>query len=379
MKIVHVITGLNIGGAELMLFRLISHSTSSGSPNKHVVISLSNHGSLGPEFVKIGIDVVALKMSFGMSFFSGLFYLAVKMRREKPDIVQTWMYHSDLIGGLFARIFTSSKVVWGVRSTFIPQRLFSFTFWLVRLCSIFSYILPHAIICCANSSKDHHLKLGFAKAKMIAIPNGYDFSSFYPFIKLKHKARRDLGFLQHDLVLGMVGRYDPLKDHENFIRAASMLSVHIPNVRFCIIGRNISWTNKKLISLIDRHDLKDRIMLFGESKQVPYFLSAMDIFCLSSLSEAFPNVLVEAMAMNLPCVVTNAGDASIILSDNKNVVPVANPELLAKALLKLCLLNKAKREAIGKMNRIKVSQKYGIADIEKKYTSCYTRLLLNEG
>jgi glycosyltransferase involved in cell wall biosynthesis len=375
MKIVHVISGLNKGGAELMLFRLINQSTSLDSSNKHVVISLNNFGSLGPEFVKIGVEVIALRMSFGVSFFSGLFHLAVKIKREKPDIVQTWMYHSDLIGGLFARIFSSSKVVWGVRSTSIPQGPFSLSFWLVRLCSIFSYIIPHAIICCANSSKDHHLKLGFAKAKMIVIPNGYLVNSALPDSQEILSMRKSFGITSDILIIGAVGRFDPLKGYDIFIEAANFLEKSFERkILFLMIGRQITNENPLLKKLISEKGGKAKFMMIGERNDVSRLMSMLDIFCLSSRSEGFPNVVAEAMLMQVPCVVTDVGDARKIVGKNGIVVKRNDPQELASGILQLLNMHRDERKALGISGRAEIIKSYSIDAVAKQYAKIYRDL-----
>lgn len=367
--IVHIIVGLNVGGAESMLKRLIEsdHATIPGT----VVISLTSLGVIGESLCVQGVRVHALGMSSVLDFPITLWRLVRLIRQYRPEIVQTWMYHADLLGGLAARLAGSCAVVWGIRSTTIPQGPLSVTFWLIRLCAICSHIVPHRIICCAKSAKEAHIRLGYAAHKMTVIPNGYNFSVFDHHINSRTKARMELGFEDGDIIIGVVGRFDPLKDFHNFVTAASGLATKRGNVKFLMVGRNIEWSNHTLRGWIEGKGLVKHFQLVGEQSDVPYFLSAMDIFCLSSVNEAFPNVVVEAMAMELPCVVTRAGDAADILGVDDFVVPVKDSVSLSDALLRMCDLNPEVRRRLSERGARRVRAEYGIKNIRQKYEEVY--------
>ena len=373
MKVLHVIVGLNLGGAETMLKRLIETNLLSNSEN--VVVSLTSLGVVGESLRGRGVTVHTLGMASPMGFFITLWRLIKLIRQCRPAIVQTWMYHADLIGGIAARLAGSCWVVWGVRSTAIPQGRLSFTYWLVRLCAICSYFIPDRIICCAISAKVAHMKLHYAERKMVVVPNGYNFSDIKFDLGSRINLRGELGFNDADIVIGVVGRFDPLKDFHNFIIAASLLVVRQDNVKFVMVGRGNEWANPTLVSWIESSGLTARFHLLGQQSDIARFLSTMDVFCLSSVSEAFPNVVVEAMAIGLPCVVTRAGDAAIILGDEDFVVPVKDSVALANALLKLCQFDMAHRKLLGEKNARKVRGEYGIETIMKLYQDIYYQVI----
>ncbi|EKD98027.1 MAG: Glycosyl transferases group 1-like protein [uncultured bacterium] len=353
-----------------MLKRLIE-SESATVISRPVVVSLTSLGVIGESLRSEGVRVHALGMSSALNFPITLWRLVRLIRQDQPRIVQTWMYHADLLGGLAARLAGCCAIVWGIRSTAIPQGILSVTYWLVRLCAIFSHSVPHRIICCANSAKAAHIKLGYAEHKMIVIPNGYDFSAFDRQVHSRARARLELRFGDNEIVIGAVGRFDPLKDFHNFVIAASELVARYPNVKFLMVGRNIEWSNPTLRGWIEAVGLVKNFQLVGEQSDAPYFFSAMDVFCLSSVSEAFPNVVVEAMAMGLPCVVTRAGDAADILGDDAFVVPVKDSVSLSAALLRMCDLNPVDRRILGERNAKKVREEYGIENIRQKYEEVY--------
>jgi glycosyltransferase involved in cell wall biosynthesis len=369
MRVLHIIVGLNVGGAEVMLKRLIE-SAPARFPDT-IVASLTSIGVIGESLRARGLCVHTLGMSSLWNSPIVLWRLIQLIRKYRPAIVQTWMYHADFMGGLAARLAGSCSIVWNVRSTAIPQGALSFTYWLVRLCAICSYFIPDRIICNANSAKTAHIKLRYAAHKMTVIPNGYAFSSFELDLNSRARARMKLGLDDGDIVIGAVGRFDPLKDFHNFVTAASIVAAKFGNVKFLMVGRGNEFSNATLRGWIERADLVKSFHLVGQQIDVAYFLSAMDIFCLSSVNEAFPNVVVEAMAIGLPCVVTQAGDAADILGDDGFVVPVKDPVLLADALLRMCHLDPADRKLLGERNAKKVREKYGIEKIKRKYEDVY--------
>lgn len=376
MDVLHIIADLNVGGAETMLKRLIE-SDPVAVPNT-VVVSLTTLGSIGESLRAQNVKVHALGMSSPLDAPIILWRLVRLIRQYRPRIVQTWMYHADFLGGLSARLAGSCAIVWGIRCTTIPQGPLSVTFWLVRLCAICSHIVPHRIICCAKSAEATHVKMGYAAHKITVIPNGYDFSSFDRNSVSRAKARIELGYDDNEIVIGIVGRFDPLKDFRNFVVAASIVAAKIGNVRFLMVGRNLECSNHKLYRWIEDTGFAKRFQLVGEQSNVSYFLSAMDVFCLSSVNEGFPNVVVEAMAMELPCVVTLAGDAAEILGCNGFAVPVKDSVSLAEALFRMCALDPEERRNLGEMGAEKVRKEYGIKNIRQKYEDVYVEADTNK-
>jgi len=373
MHIVHVIAGLEIGGAELMLKRLVL-SQQRHVRFQHSVISLTGLGAVGADMRSKGVDVRALGMSSVTSAPLAVWRLLQALRELRPALVHTWMYHADFFGGLAGRLL-GSKVVWGIRSTGIPQGRLSLTWWLVRINALCSWFVPHRIVCCAEAAQTSHLAIGYARDKMLVIPNGYDFSQFARSDAVRETIRRQCGFASGDVVVGVVGRFDDLKDFPNFIHAARLMALQCPHARFLMVGRGLDRHNPALCSLIAGAGLGERVSLVGEQADVPAWLAAMDIFCLSSRQEAFPNVVVEAMAMALPCVVTNAGDAALIVGDCGWVVPVQDSAALGEALVKVCRLAGPERAAVALQGAQRVRARYDMDTVRRNYESVYDALM----
>ncbi|MBH0002709.1 glycosyltransferase [Pseudoalteromonas sp. SWYJZ12] len=196
MIVLHVIVGLGDGGAEGVLSRLCLFDDSS----KHTVISLMGDGKYGPILRDGGVEVICLGLGqnkFGIKAFLKLIRI---IKKRQPDVVQTWMYHADFIGGLAARLAGVKNICWGVRTSDISSESFS-TKLVARACSVISNIISSKIICCAESALQSHKKLGYSKEKLLVIRNGYDFNQFNCEKTLPDKVVTD-----YRIQFGMVGR-----------------------------------------------------------------------------------------------------------------------------------------------------------------------------
>lgn len=328
MRILHVITSLNDGGAEAVLFRLVTHDPR----DDHHVVSLTGDGKYGPLLRERGIPVMALGMPRGRVTLRGLTRLWHAVRHCRPDVVQTWMYHADLLGGL-AGWLAGVPVVWGIRNTTLePGRSARTTIWVARLCGRLSRRVPVRIVACAEAAVRVHTGIGYAAERMIVIPNGYDLSRFQPDSSARQRLRREWGVPDGVPVIGMVARFDPYKDHANLIRALARVLVHGLEFRVVLVGNGVAWENRELALPLTAAGLSGRALLMGPQTDVPAIMAAVDIHVLSSSAEAFPNVLAEAMACGTPCVTTDVGDAVQIVGDTGWGVPPRDADALAAAL-----------------------------------------------
>lgn len=365
MKLVHAIISLETGGAEGMLARLVQES-SKNPQIKQSIITLKGEGSIGHQLRMKGFDVISLDMKSFLNFPIAIYKLIKLFKVLRPNAIFTWMYHADLLCGVAAYLSGVKNIIWGIRNTEIPQKSFSITFAVVKICSKLSFYIPNKIVCCAESAKLAHTKLGFCSSKMVVVPNGYDLSLFNPSSNLRGRIRSDLGFDENHLVVGIVGRYDPLKDFKNFINAASLVSKDFDNVKFLMVGRGLDYSNIELCSWIANCNDPKSFILMGEA--TPHELyAAMDVYCLSSKAEGFPNVVAEAMSMCIPCVVTNVGDASRIVEDSGIVVKSKDHFALYKGLSYILAMDKNNRESLGTQARELIKSKYDIKKIQQNF------------
>lgn len=376
IRVCHVIVGLNVGGAESMLKRLIE--SDPASIPESVVVSLTSLGVIGESLRARGVCVHTLGMlSFSHSPIT-LWRLIRLIRQYRPAIVQTWMYHADLLGGLAARMAGNRNVIWGIRATDIRAGG-SFGTVIVRwFCARLSHWVPSVIVCAAEASRRSHVALGYDATKMVVIPNGYDFSWLTASFEARQSLRKQCGINQDEVVVGSLGRFHADKDQENFVQAAGSLAAQYSKLRFLMVGRGLAWDNSQLVEWIDRTGCKDRFVLLGERKDVPRCLAAMDIFCLHSRTEGFPNVLAEAMAMGLPCVTTDVGDAAILLADAGVVVPQGDSAALAQGVKRLLAFDQDSRHALGARAKALVEAKFSMVRARERFEEIY-RQVLNKG
>lgn len=331
MKIVHIITGLNNGGAEGVLYRLVTHD----QDNEHIVISMMDAGKYGPMLLDKGVKLYCLNMDQGKFSPKAIVKLYKILKKTKPNVVQTWMYHADLIGGIVAKSLGIKKVFWNIRhSNFDENHTKASTIKIAKINARLSSIVPKSIISCAEGAVESHVELGYNKDKIIVIGNGYDLSTFNINSNSRSAIREELNIGKHP-VLGMVGRYDPQKNHEGLLEALSLIKKQGYNFDLVLVGRDLNEKNKELLHKIKKLDLYDQVHLLDQRSDIPNIMNALDIHILSSsYGEGFPNVIAEAMACGTPCIATDIGDSALIIGDSGWIVSENNSEELANAIIK---------------------------------------------
>lgn len=331
MLILHIISGLGEGGAEATLYRLCTNDTT----NQHAVISLSGSGKYSELLKQAGVEVICLRMQQGVFVLKYFIALWRLIYRIHPDVVQTWMYHADFVGGVLARLAGISKVVWGIRhSSLGATKSKRSTILLGNLNALLSWVVPNRIVCCAESAAQSHVSIGFNRDKFVIIPNGFDLSFFRPDPSLRFQLRAELSINQSSLVLGMVGRFDPLKDHFCLFKALRILKLKGIDFTCLLAGHGLCADNRQLIDWLDLCDITKNVILLDSRSDVPAIMNSLDFHVLSSSSEGFPNILAEAMACGTPCISTDVGDANLIVHETGWIVPVSNPTALANAIIK---------------------------------------------
>lgn len=330
MIILHIISGLTNGGAESVLYRLCLHDKAY----THIVVSLMDEGKYGSLLREAGVEVHCLNMASGRVTLPGLVKLFRLLRSLKPDAVQTWMYHADLIGGVMARLAGIRNINWGIHHTILdPKQSKGTTILAAKLCAKLSRFVPKKIVFCAQKSLEVHRTLGYAANKLVVANNGYDLSLFFINSSLGDKVREEFNLDGNSPLLGLVGRFDPLKDHHNLVSALSLIKQKGVSFKCLLIGAELNRQNSTLNAWLAENDLKEEVLLLDQRSDIPAIMNALDIHVLSSFSEAFPNVLCEAMACGTPCVTTDVGDTALIVGKTGWVVPPKNPQALADTMI----------------------------------------------
>jgi len=287
------------------------------------------------------------------------------------------MYHGNLVGGLAARLGRSRAIVWGIRNSALDaNRSRGTTLWTIKVGATLSALIPQKIVCCSEVARLDHETMGYRADKMVVIPNGFDLAAFRPDPTARVAVRRELGLPEDALLIGLVARHDPQKDHQNFIEATRLVALKHENIRFVLCGDGIDWSNAQLECWIKSTGIKNRFFLLRRRDDVPRITAALDIAsCTSSYGEAFPNVLGEAMACEVPCVTTNVGDSAFIVGDTGIVVPARNPQALADAWATLVEAGADHRQRLGKAARDRVRQEFELGSVASRYQTLYEQVL----
>jgi glycosyltransferase involved in cell wall biosynthesis len=375
MRILHVITDLNLGGAEVMLYRLLQ--APELEHYSHRVVSLTDLGVMAERLRQLGIPSQALEMSRFPNPLK-ILRLAGIIRELRPALVQAWMYHANLIGGIAATMTGTVRTVWGIHSCVLePQRARWTTRWTVALCARLSHWLPDRIVAVSRTSRDQHVASGYDAGKFVVIPNGFELDQYRPDPDCRREARRELGVDPDSVLIGLVARMDPVKDHLNFVRAAAFLAGRQPHVRFLLCGEGTA-ADESLVRAIGDAGLSGRFLLLGRRDDVPRIMTSLDVATLcSAAGEAFPLAVGEAMACGVPCVVTDVGDCAYLVGETGRVVPPRHPEALAGAWEELVRLGPEGRRHLGLQARQRIEAHFSLPQTAAEYAAVYRDVLAN--
>jgi glycosyltransferase involved in cell wall biosynthesis len=372
MHVLHVITNTAVGGAETMLHRLIR---ALGGDFSHEVASLMGVGPVGDRIRDQGVTVHAIGMDQNAPNPLRLLELGRVIRASRPDVIQTWMYHADLLGGLAAKAVSRARIVWGIHHTTLDRTNRWSTRASVAACARLSHVVPDAIVCVSRAARELHVGAGYAAGKFVVIPNGFDLAEFRTDPGWRRALRDELGVAPEAVLIGMVGRVAPQKDQPNFVRAAAVLARRAPEARFLLCGEGASWSNEPLARVIREQGLAERFLLLGRRDDVQRVMNALDVMTLASaFGEAFPLVIGEAMACRVPCVVTDVGDSAFLVGDAGRVVPPRDPAALARALEDLIRMGPDARARLGDAARQRIEAQFGLARIASEYADVYRRV-----
>ena len=380
MRVMHVITGLSTGGAETMLLKLLS--AASGSM-EHVVVSLGDEGTIGPRIAALGVPVHCLGLQRNAPNPIHALSILSLTRRIAPQLIQGWMYHGNLMASMAAIAMRKSApgkkppVLWNIRQTVYDLRNERWlTARFIRLGARLS-ARPVAIIYNSQTSAGQHENLGYRAEKRVIISNGFDCEVLRPDDATRKAVRAELGIADDTILIGLVARYHPMKDHIGFLKAAGLVVQVHPEARFVLAGTGISFTQPELAETVRQNELQDHVILLGERSDIPRLNNAFDIGCSASAwGEGFSNSIGEAMACSVPCVVTDVGDSAYIVADSGFVSPPREPQALANAIVQLIGMGRAGRQQLGAKARKRIETEFSLPAIVHKYEDLYRFYLI---
>lgn len=369
-RVLHIISGLVTGGAEMMLYKLLANSNSNAS-SAILCLGGKQNTIIEKDLEQLGIKIYYLGIKSKVMSFKAFPQLKNIIDNFKPTTIQGWMYHGNIVA-LMSQLLTSKvKVIWSVRHSLHDLKNDKWMMQCTIKLNVWLSSMPDVIIFNSKSSVVQHEDYGFSKAKTLVIPNGFDLQDFTPNQEVKAKVRKELGIREGDLVIGCVARFHPTKGHALFLKAASLLIEKYSHVVFVLVGKGMDCDNLDMVNMISELGLSEKVILLGERSDVVSLTMAFDIATSASLSEAFSNTIGEAMAAQVPCVVTDVGDSAWIVGDFGRVVPPENPEALSNAWQKLLALTDLERLTLGKQARRRIEAHFSIQHIVKKYNELY--------
>ncbi|MFO0700472.1 MAG: glycosyltransferase [Nitrospira sp.] len=331
MKICFLVPRLTYGGSERQMVVLAKGLHARG--HDVVVVGYYSGGPLQKDLRDAGIRIRSTNKCGRWDVRNFLFRLIKIMREERPDILYCAL--TELVAMILKRVFPRTKVVWTIRASNLDLRNYD---WLTRVyfkleCRLSRF--ADAIISNSHAGRDYHLALGYPAERTVVIPNGIDTEWFRPDLGARHHVRSEWGIQDHEQVIGIVGRLDPVKDHPTFLHAASLLALKRKHLRFVCMGEGPATYRESLHQLTRSLKLTEHVIWLNGRSDMPNVYNALDLLVSSSISEGLSNVIAEALACGIPCVVTNVGDSAWVVGSSGMIVPPKDPEVLADAMSRM--------------------------------------------
>lgn len=374
LRVMHLITSLNVGGAQMDLYKAIVRFNPERISS--TVVSLVPTGKIGKLIETRGIPVLSLGMHPGRPNPMALFRLARILRRFKPHILQTYLYHADLLGYLAGKLSEVPLVLWNLKQSSMDFSRYRYSSGLtVWLCARLSRGVKNILVNSLSGLKAHAL-LGYDAKRMVMAPNGFEVSRFRPDPASYREVRKELGIPPGARLVGMLARFDPQKDHGTFLKAAGMFTAAHPGAYVLMAGSGVTQGTPAFAELLKANPVTpERLFLLGERSDMPRLLASLDVFVSSSVfGEGMPTVVGEAMACGVPCVVTDVGDSALMVGETGLVVPPQEPGELARAVGEALSWSPAERMGRSKAARTRIQENFDITKIAAQLESFYLDL-----
>lgn len=371
IRVLHLITSFGLGGAEGNLARLVSYMDSTRFLN-HVVVMRRM-----PQFHEFAASTVPLQclgIRSGVPTLRGMWRLTSIIRRVRPHVLQTWMYHADLLGLLTGRLTKTPAIAWNLRRSFMGMSEFGLCSRMEMRAAVRFSSQPDAVVTNSVAGQRTHEALGYRPRHWVHIPNSVDADRFRPDASARAALRSELGLAANTPLVGLVARFIPIKGHGTFASAAAILAKRNPDVHFALVGRGIEPSNEPLVRILQSSGVFERMHLLGERCDVQRVIAGFDVGCSSSYGEGFPNAVGEALACGVSCVVTDVGDSALLVGAEGKVVPAGDPQAFAQACQDLLELPAEVRRQKGLRARERMQTQYSIVSVVARYEELYEQL-----
>ena len=374
LKVLYIVTSLTSGGAEAMIYKLAKHM-----PKEDVdlsIITLRFGGFYEEKLLEYGI--VVEDMGFKKNPFSilPLYRLLNSVRRLKPDVIHTWLYHADFIGGIMVKLSQwNAKLIWSIRGEEVSLKANKLqTYLFIRGCGLLSKVVPDSIVSNSSKGTESHIGIGYPRKKIAFIPNGFEVNRpTTPGLGIREEVSL---IAEGEFVIAHIGRLDYQKNQRDFVRVAEIISKLMSNVRFIMVGNGVTNDCEWLQQLVVDCSLTSKLTLLGERRDIPDILSQVDIVVSTSLGEAFPNVVGEAIMAEVPCIVTDVGDCRKIVGDDSMCFDIGNVEGIARRAVQILNMDKSEKVRFIKQISTGFKSKYSIENVAQQFIDCYREIVL---
>lgn len=356
-RILLLLPNLANGGSERQAVLLALMLQKKGRPV--AVATLQGGGYFAESLERAGVPQFLLGARGLASVLRSPFNLTRLLRRERIDVLYSFLPHANVVASLAGLLAPRCRVVWSVRSADMALAGYGLKTRLVYALERPLARLPDRIVANSTAGFEACIRKGFPRSRLQVVHNGFDTGLFRPDSGARQRLRAEFGVTDGEILIGLPARLDPIKDHPTFLRAAALLCSERPDVRFiCLGGAGPKNYAAELRALAAGLGLSDRVVWAGNRDDMPASLNALDIATLCSRSEGFPNTVGESMACGVPCVVTDVGDAASLVGDTGYAVPVSDPAALTQAWRRL--LDPALRARMGAAARQRIVEKFGL-------------------
>jgi glycosyltransferase involved in cell wall biosynthesis len=374
-KVTFIATGLLTGGAETVLLALLSRLDRARFVPE--VVSLRGDGPMRERIEALGVPVRLMNMRPGVPHPGGMVRLFRHIRRARPDLVQGWMYHGNLAASMCAKLAWRAPVLWSIHNSLYDWSLEKrATALIIRSGALLSRSASR-IVYCAEITARQHEAIGFRADRTVIVPNGFDVGRFQPDADARGALIAELGAASDALLAGHIARFHPHKDHRTLSEALRAAMRSEPRLHAVLAGSGIDARNEQIGAMMDGLP-RERVHLLGPRSDIPRLMAGLDFLVSSSVSEAFPMVVGEAMACGLPCVVTDVGDSAKLLDDLGIVVPPSDSGALAEAMIKLAAMPGEERRELGRKARDRAVRHFSLDEMVRRYEGVFQEALATQ-
>ena len=384
-RILHIVTDLNgFGGTEATLYRYLKASVIPSACHLVIVLkSIGENNTIGAQIVRAGFNVIELGQTKGGISFLSLWKIRQKINEFLPDIISGWLYQPSLLATFFANFTrTKPRVVWHIRSLTFGSLLKTPVRYISQLVLVaLSWVSQPFIISNSKAAIREHRSMMFniQVNRLSIIPNGIDILEYFPNYHEGQKVRSELGIPANALLIGCVGRFVPEKGYPIFFSALKIALDRVrpdiaSRIHFLGCGDGVDLRNLTFKAHATNALGIEKLHLLDKRADIPRLLRSLDVFVLPSLSEAFPNSLIEAMATGLTCIGTNVGECAIVLNKQNYIVPPSDVESLATCICNVIEMSDIERAAVGAANQQRVTNQFELRQMVKRFDELFRNI-----